>query len=84
MAQANAGTAGLLSRQLKAMQIAKDLPGISCGLVNDNVFEWEVMVCSICLLAWRMSPKPSINSWLFTCKEDPRLSRYTHQKSMLT
>jgi len=40
---ANAGTAGLLARQLKYMQRAKDLPGISCGLVNDNVFEWEVM-----------------------------------------
>jgi ubiquitin-conjugating enzyme E2 G1 len=38
------GAAGLLARQLKAMQTAKDLPGISCGLVNDNVFEWEVML----------------------------------------
>jgi ubiquitin-conjugating enzyme E2 G1 len=26
------------------MQDAKDLPGISCGLVDDNVFEWEVML----------------------------------------
>jgi ubiquitin-conjugating enzyme E2 G1 len=26
------------------MQQAKDLPGISCGLVGDNVFEWEVML----------------------------------------
>lgn len=26
------------------MQDAKDLPGISCGLVADNVFEWEVML----------------------------------------
>lgn len=26
------------------MQDAKDLPGISCGLVGDNVFEWEVML----------------------------------------
>jgi hypothetical protein len=40
----SAGAAGLLSRQLKQMQQAKDLPGISCGLVGDNVFEWEVML----------------------------------------
>ncbi|KAN0104930.1 ubiquitin conjugating enzyme [Hyaloscypha variabilis] len=38
------GAAGLLARQLKGMQQARDLPGISCGLVNDNVFEWEVML----------------------------------------
>jgi ubiquitin-conjugating enzyme E2 G1 len=43
MAQSS-GAAGLLRRQLKYMQTAKDLPGISCGLVNDNVFEWEVML----------------------------------------
>jgi ubiquitin-protein ligase len=37
--------ASLLRRQLKEMQAAKDLPGISCGLVNDNnIFEWEVML----------------------------------------
>ncbi|TVY60799.1 Ubiquitin-conjugating enzyme E2 [Lachnellula suecica] len=41
---AQSGSAGLLQRQLKAMQLAKDLPGISCGLVNDNVYEWEVML----------------------------------------
>jgi ubiquitin-protein ligase len=38
------GAAGLLARQLKGIQQAKDLPGISCGLLNDNVFEWEVML----------------------------------------
>ncbi|KFY29252.1 hypothetical protein V493_02457 [Pseudogymnoascus sp. VKM F-4281 (FW-2241)] len=39
------GAAGLLARQLKEMQSDKNLPGISCGLVNDsNVFEWEVML----------------------------------------
>jgi len=38
------GAAGLLRRQLKAMQNDKDLPGISCGLVKDNVFEWDVML----------------------------------------
>jgi hypothetical protein len=27
------------------MQRSKDIPGISCGLVNDNnIFEWEVML----------------------------------------
>jgi ubiquitin-conjugating enzyme E2 G1 len=37
--------AGLLRRQLKQMQNDKDIPGISCGLVDDsNVFEWEVML----------------------------------------
>ena len=40
----SAGASVLLSRQLKEMQQAKDLPGISCGLVDDNVFEWEVML----------------------------------------
>ncbi len=38
-------SAALLSRQLKQMQSDKDIPGISCGLVDDNnVFEWEVML----------------------------------------
>ncbi|KAG4027304.1 hypothetical protein MFRU_031g00520 [Monilinia fructicola] len=36
--------ASLLGRQLKEIQKAKDLPGISCGLVKDNIFEWEVML----------------------------------------
>ena len=37
--------AGLLARQLKQMQTSKDsIPGISCGLHKDNVFEWEVML----------------------------------------
>lgn len=35
---------GLLSRQLKLMQSDKGVPGISCGLVSDNIFEWEVML----------------------------------------
>ena len=26
------------------MQNDKDIPGISCGLVDSNVFEWEVML----------------------------------------
>lgn len=36
--------AGLLSRQLKQMQTDTDIPGISCGLVGENVFEWDVML----------------------------------------
>lgn len=41
---ASSATAGLLSRQLKQMKTNLDIPGISCGLVDDNVFEWEVMI----------------------------------------
>jgi len=26
------------------MQTDKDIPGISCGLVGNNVFEWEIML----------------------------------------
>jgi hypothetical protein len=45
MASAGAAAASLLKRQLKEMQSGKDLPGISCGLANDNnIFEWEVML----------------------------------------
>lgn len=41
----SAAAGALLKRQLKQMQSAKDLPGISCGLVNDNnIFQWEVML----------------------------------------
>lgn len=41
---ASSAAAGLLGRQLKQMQGDKDIPGISCGLVDQNVFEWEVML----------------------------------------
>ncbi|MCJ1408769.1 hypothetical protein MMC19_002845 [Ptychographa xylographoides] len=41
---ASSAAAGLLGRQLKQMQGDKDIPGISCGLVDNNVFEWEVML----------------------------------------
>lgn len=34
----------MLARQLQQMQSDKDIPGISCGLVDNNVFEWEVML----------------------------------------
>lgn len=36
----------LLSRHYKDVtkgEASKDMQGISCGLVNENVFEWEVM-----------------------------------------
>ena len=41
---ASSATSGLLSRQLKQLQSDKDIPGISCGLVEDDIFEWEVML----------------------------------------
>lgn len=45
LAVSSAAAGSLLKRQLKEMQTAKDIPGISCGLVNDsNIFEWEVML----------------------------------------
>lgn len=45
MAGPSSAAASLLRRQLKEMQVGKDIPGISCGLVNDsNMFEWEVML----------------------------------------
>lgn len=34
----------LLGRQYKQMQTDKDMPGISCGLVDNNIFEWEIML----------------------------------------
>jgi ubiquitin-conjugating enzyme E2 G1 len=34
----------ILGRQFKQMQTDKDIPGISCGLVGNSVFEWEVML----------------------------------------
>lgn len=40
-----AGSTALLRRQLKQMQTSNDIPGISCGLVNDsNIYQWEVML----------------------------------------
>ncbi|MCJ1444289.1 MAG: Ubiquitin-conjugating enzyme E2 15 [Stictis urceolatum] len=41
---ASSAAGGLLMRQLKQMQNDKNIPGISCGLVDDNAFEWEVML----------------------------------------
>lgn len=34
----------ILNRQYKQMQTDKDIPGISCGLVNNSLYEWEVML----------------------------------------
>lgn len=34
----------MLTRQLQQMQSDKDIPGISCGLADNNIFEWEVML----------------------------------------
>ncbi|MCJ1364388.1 Ubiquitin-conjugating enzyme E2 15 [Acarospora aff. strigata] len=44
MATPPTAAAGLLGRQFKQMQTDRDIPGISCGLVDSNVFEWEVML----------------------------------------
>ena len=45
MSSSRSAAAGLLGRQLKQMQTDKNaIPGISVGLVADNVFEWEVML----------------------------------------
>lgn len=41
---ASTGAGRLLARQLQQMQSDKDIPGISCGLVDNNVFEWEVIL----------------------------------------
>ena len=44
-AAASSPAGRLLARQLKEMKTAKDLPGISVGLVREsNIFEWEVML----------------------------------------
>ena len=40
----SSAAAGLLARHLKQMQNDKSISGISCGLVDSNVFEWEVML----------------------------------------
>ncbi|EED19068.1 ubiquitin conjugating enzyme, putative [Talaromyces stipitatus ATCC 10500] len=43
-AMATTAAGRMLARQLQQMQSDKDIPGISCGLVDNNVFEWEVML----------------------------------------
>ncbi|KAL3480869.1 hypothetical protein BJX99DRAFT_244047 [Aspergillus californicus] len=44
IAMATTAAGRMLSRQLQQMQSDKDIPGISCGLVDSNIFEWEVML----------------------------------------
>ena len=34
----------LLGKQYKQMRTDKDIPGISCGLDDDNILEWEIMI----------------------------------------
>ncbi|KAF7845700.1 hypothetical protein BT93_L1163 [Corymbia citriodora subsp. variegata] len=41
---ATSSAASLLARQLKQINSDKDIPGISCGLIDSNIFEWEVML----------------------------------------
>jgi ubiquitin-conjugating enzyme E2 G1 len=43
-ASSQSSAALLLAKQFKQIQTDKDIPGISCGLVGNNVFEWEVML----------------------------------------
>jgi len=43
-ASSSSSAALLLAKQFKAIQTDKDIPGISCGLVGNSVFEWEVML----------------------------------------
>jgi hypothetical protein len=68
--------AGLLARQLKQMQTDKDIPGISCGLADNNIFEWEVMlmISDDCKFYGGMNQPWSPNAaltyfhrWLFPC-----------------
>jgi ubiquitin-conjugating enzyme E2 G1 len=41
---AQSSTERLLAHHLKQMQSDKDIPGISCGLVDNSLYEWEVML----------------------------------------
>ena len=43
-APSTSSAALILGKQLKQMQKVKDIPGISCGLEDNNIFEWEVML----------------------------------------
>lgn len=43
-ASTSAASAMLLSRQLKQMQTDKSIPSISCGLVEDDIFQWDIML----------------------------------------
>ncbi|KAH8586442.1 ubiquitin-conjugating enzyme/RWD-like protein [Bisporella sp. PMI_857] len=41
---ATSAAATLLANHFKQMKNAKDLPGISCGLIDGNIFKWEVIL----------------------------------------
>ena len=59
---ASSAASGLLGRQLKQMQSDKDIPGISCGLVANNIFEWEVMLM--------ISDDCKFYGGMFSCKDE--------------
>lgn len=44
MAASPLPSANLLRKQLKEMQSSNDLSNISAGLVDDNIYEWEVLL----------------------------------------
>jgi ubiquitin-conjugating enzyme E2 G1 len=44
MAASPLPSANLLRKQLKEMQTSNDLSNISAGLVDDNIYEWEVLL----------------------------------------
>jgi ubiquitin-conjugating enzyme E2 G1 len=44
MATTKSSAGMLLAKQLKLMQNEEAIPGISVGLVDNNVLEWEVML----------------------------------------
>jgi ubiquitin-conjugating enzyme E2 G1 len=44
MATPGASAAILLSKQFKKMQKEDHIVGISVGLIDNNIFEWEVML----------------------------------------
>jgi len=70
MASSSAAAASLLKRQLKEMQKAKDIPGISCGLVSDqNIFEWDVMlmISDDCKYYGGRRPSPPCRTTLVGC-----------------
>lgn len=89
----SSAAAALLARQLREMQRSKDIPGISCGLVNDsNVFEWEVMLminddckyyggASSLSLCPKLHTAPRNRRRRSTQSRLPRLTRPFHQEA---
>lgn len=54
----------MLARQLQQMQTDKDIPGISCGLVDNNIFEWEVMLMISDDVKWYGGAYPPLSTGL--------------------